>query len=76
MLIRDDKSCFLDAETEQFDGEVISKSYIMKDEKNLGQFSTFEFSSLFAKDDEVAKIACEIEFDDPLGKGLTVRLCF
>ena len=72
MQIRDDKSCFLDAETEKFDGEVISKSYIMKDENNLGQFSTFEFSSLFAKDDKVANIVCEIEFDDPLGKALFV----
>ena len=58
------------AETETFDGEVISKSYIMKDEKNLGQFSTFEFSSIFAKDEKVANIVCEVEFDDPKGKGL------
>ena len=66
--IRDDESCFLDADTESFDGEVISKSYIMKDEKNLGQFSTFEFSTIRSNDDQVASILCEVEFDDPKGK--------
>jgi len=70
--IRDDESCFLDADTESFDGEVISKSYIMKDEKNLGQFSTFEFSTIRSNDDQVASVLCEVEFDDPKGKA---RLC-
>ena len=71
--IRDDESCFLDADTESFDGEVISKSYIMKDEKNLGQFSTFEFSTIRSNDDQVASILCEVEFDDPKGKaGLSI----
>ena len=66
--IRDDESCFLDADIESFEGEVISKSYIMKDEKNLGQFSTFEFSTISSSDDKVASILCEVEFDDPKGK--------
>ena len=66
--IRDDESCFLEAETESFDGEVISKSYIMKDEKNLGQFSTFKFSTIRSNDDQVAGILCEVEFEDPKGK--------
>ena len=66
--IRDDESCFLEADAESFDGEVISKSYIMKDEKNLGQFSTFEFSTIRSNDDQVAGILCEVEFEDPKGK--------
>ena len=40
----------------------------MKDEKNLGQFSTFEFSTISSSDDKVASILCEVEFDDPKGK--------
>ena len=68
--ISDDESCFLEAETESFDGEVISKSYIMKDEKNLGQFSTFKFSTIRSNDDQVAGILCEVEFDDPKGKAI------
>ena len=66
--IRDDESCFLEADAESFDGEVISKSYIMKDEKNLGQFSTFKFSTIRSNDDQVAGILCEVEFEDPKGQ--------
>jgi hypothetical protein len=65
----DDETCFVNADTEfNFEGEVISKSYIMKDEKNLGQFSKFEFSTISSNDDQVASIVCEVVFDDPKEK--------
>ena len=64
--IRDDYSCFTDVDVDKFEEDIISKSYIMKDEKNLGPISNFDFSSISAKE-QVSNKICEVQFEDPTG---------